>query len=233
MDSPSLTGCACSTPSEGSLSEPVVSPLRTHDMAYVPTLHPRMRPNDILLDDRVVCPYAHLAPVSSRAGLQVVFRIHQRQFVSFVGIAAAPSRRRGPVSGGWGPALRTGTPSGIACSVRAICRDRAIASVCLDTGCWKCVCWPVECSAVPPGRKLLREFRLRVPNRRKPTLRRRRRIFTSFILRVTPCPDLDRRIAPGNRRRTRRANRLGRSRCQSPRTIRPRHRNGFAGRCRC
>ena len=41
-----------------------------------------MRPNDLLLGDRGFCSYAHLALIS-QAGLHSVFRIHQRQIVSF------------------------------------------------------------------------------------------------------------------------------------------------------
>ena len=66
----------------GYLSEPVVAPLRTHDMIHVHELHPRMRPRDILLGDRGFCSYVHLALVF-QGGLHAVFRIHQCQRVSF------------------------------------------------------------------------------------------------------------------------------------------------------
>jgi hypothetical protein len=79
----------------GFLSEPVVSPLRTHDMAYVHALHPRMQPNDILLGDRGFCSYAHLALIS-RAGLHAVFRIHQRQIVSFCPHRRSADQAAGP-----------------------------------------------------------------------------------------------------------------------------------------
>lgn len=66
----------------GLLSDIVLSPLNTHDMAHVAELHPAMSAGDILVGDRGFCSYAHLA-LCSQANLHAVFRVHQRQIVDF------------------------------------------------------------------------------------------------------------------------------------------------------
>jgi hypothetical protein len=66
----------------GFLYDVIVSPLRTHDMALVAKLHPKMSAGDVIVADRGFCSYAHLALVS-QAGLHGVFRMHQRQIVDF------------------------------------------------------------------------------------------------------------------------------------------------------
>lgn len=66
----------------GLLVRQLVAPLRTHDMADVATLHPELRVGDVLVGDRGFASYAHLALLSQRK-LHGVFRVHQRQLVSF------------------------------------------------------------------------------------------------------------------------------------------------------
>lgn len=66
----------------GLLLRVVTAPLRTHDMAQASTLHCELEPGDLVLADRGFCSYAHLA-LLLQAGVQAVFRLHQRQIVSF------------------------------------------------------------------------------------------------------------------------------------------------------
>ena len=66
----------------GLLHDVVVAPLNTHDMAHVASLHPRLSAGDVVVGDRGFCSYAHLA-LLSQANLHGVFRVHQRQIVSF------------------------------------------------------------------------------------------------------------------------------------------------------
>jgi len=66
----------------GLLIEALEAPPRTHDMAHVAGLHPRLRPGDVLLGGRGFCSFAHLALLAGR-GLHAAFRIHQKQIVDF------------------------------------------------------------------------------------------------------------------------------------------------------
>jgi Transposase DDE domain len=66
----------------GLLLRVVTAPLRTHDMAQASTLHRELEPGDLVLADRGFCSYAHLA-LLLQADVQAVFRLHQRQIVSF------------------------------------------------------------------------------------------------------------------------------------------------------
>jgi hypothetical protein len=66
----------------GLLQKVVVAPLRTHDLANASALHPEMTAGDVLLADRALCSFAHLAALLS-AGIFAVFRIHQKTIVSF------------------------------------------------------------------------------------------------------------------------------------------------------
>ena len=66
----------------GFLDDVIVSPLRTHDMAHVAELHPKLSAGDVVVADRGFCSYAHLALVS-QANLHAVLRVHQRQIVDF------------------------------------------------------------------------------------------------------------------------------------------------------
>ncbi len=66
----------------GFLRDLILAPLRTHDMAHAAELHPKLQPGDILVGDRAFCSYVHLA-LCLQANLHAVFRIHQKQNVSF------------------------------------------------------------------------------------------------------------------------------------------------------
>ena len=60
----------------------LAAPLRTHDMSQVAQLHPELLPGDVLVTDRGLVSYVHLALVFG-GKLHAVFRAHQRQLVSF------------------------------------------------------------------------------------------------------------------------------------------------------
>jgi hypothetical protein len=66
----------------GMLMEVVAAPVYTHDMSGVAQIHPRLRKNDILMGDRGLCSFAHLALLLARDA-HGVFRMHQRQIVDF------------------------------------------------------------------------------------------------------------------------------------------------------
>ena len=56
--------------------------LRTHDLSRITPWHSELQEGDVLVGDTAFASYAHLA-LLLRAKLQGVFRIHQRQLVSF------------------------------------------------------------------------------------------------------------------------------------------------------
>jgi hypothetical protein len=58
------------------------APLRTHDLAHVSAIHPRLRPGDLLVADRGFCSFAHLALIQ-QGGMEACLRMHQMQIVSF------------------------------------------------------------------------------------------------------------------------------------------------------
>jgi Transposase DDE domain len=66
----------------GLLIRTLAAPLRTHDMSQVAQLHPELSPGDVLVADRGFSSYVHLA-LLLRGKLHAVFRVHQRQLVSF------------------------------------------------------------------------------------------------------------------------------------------------------
>jgi len=66
----------------GLLVDVLATPLRTHEMAKIASLHPQLRPGDVLVGDRGFCSYAHLALLLQRH-LHGVLRIHQRVIVDF------------------------------------------------------------------------------------------------------------------------------------------------------
>jgi Transposase DDE domain len=80
----------------GMLLEVVTAPLCTHDMSGVAQIHPKLRKGDVLLGDRGLCSFAHLALLLAR-GAHGLFRIHQRQIVDFTPRRdhASPSRKKG------------------------------------------------------------------------------------------------------------------------------------------
>jgi Transposase DDE domain len=66
----------------GVLLKLVVAPLLTHDLAQVQAVHPALHPGDVLVADRGLCSYAHLA-LLVRAGVHAVLRVGARQIVDF------------------------------------------------------------------------------------------------------------------------------------------------------
>ena len=66
----------------GLLLRVVAAPLRTHDLRHASTVHPELDDGDILLGDRALASFAHLALLALRK-LHAVFRGHQKQIVSF------------------------------------------------------------------------------------------------------------------------------------------------------
>ena len=66
----------------GLLLKLVVAPLLTHDLARVQKVHPTLEPGDVLVADRGLCSYAHLA-LLVRGGVHAALRIGARQIVDF------------------------------------------------------------------------------------------------------------------------------------------------------
>jgi hypothetical protein len=66
----------------GVLLKLVVAPLLPHDLAQVQKVHPMVVPGDVLVADRGLCSYAHLA-LLVQAGVHAVRRVGARQLVDF------------------------------------------------------------------------------------------------------------------------------------------------------
>jgi hypothetical protein len=66
----------------GVLLKLVVAPLLTHDLAQVQAVHPSLQLGDVLVADRGLCSYAHLA-LLVQAGVHAVLRVGARQIVDF------------------------------------------------------------------------------------------------------------------------------------------------------
>jgi hypothetical protein len=66
----------------GVLLKLVVAPLVTHDLAQVQAVHSSLQAGDVLVADRGLCSYAHLA-LLVQAGLHAVLRVGGRQIVAF------------------------------------------------------------------------------------------------------------------------------------------------------
>jgi Transposase DDE domain len=81
----------------GVLLKLVVAPLLTHDLAQVQQVHPLLEPGDVLVADRGLCSYAHLA-LLVQAGVHAVLRVGARQIVDFTPgrPCVRPSVRRTP-----------------------------------------------------------------------------------------------------------------------------------------
>jgi hypothetical protein len=81
----------------GVLLKLIVAPLLTHDLAQVQKVHPMLAPGDVLVADRGLCSYAHLA-LLVQAGVHAVLRVSARQIVDFTPGRAfvKPSVRRTP-----------------------------------------------------------------------------------------------------------------------------------------
>lgn len=79
----------------GMVLQLLAAPLCTHALSEGASLHPALRPGDVLVADRGFCSYAHLA-LLIQAGGQAVFRIHQTHSVDFTpGRAHVELRKRG------------------------------------------------------------------------------------------------------------------------------------------
>ncbi len=66
----------------GYILRALAAPLRTHDLAQVPGLHPDLPAGAVLVGDRAFCSYAHLA-LCRRGGRHGVFRAHQKLLIDF------------------------------------------------------------------------------------------------------------------------------------------------------
>jgi Transposase DDE domain len=66
----------------GVLLKLVVAPLVTHDLAQVQAVHSSLHAGDVLVADRGLCSYAHLA-LLAQAGAHAVLRVGARQLVDF------------------------------------------------------------------------------------------------------------------------------------------------------
>jgi Transposase DDE domain len=87
--------------STGVLLKLIVTPLLTHDLAQVHKVHPMVAPGDVLVADRGLCSYAHLA-LLVQAGVHAVLRVSARQMVDFTPGRSfvKPSVRRTPAVNG-------------------------------------------------------------------------------------------------------------------------------------
>jgi len=81
----------------GLLLKLIVAPLVTHDLAQVQAVHPSLQAGDVLVADRGLCSYAHLA-LLAQAGLHAVRRVGARQIIDFTSGRpfVRPSVRRTP-----------------------------------------------------------------------------------------------------------------------------------------
>jgi Transposase DDE domain len=66
----------------GVLLKLVIAPLLTHDLAQVQAVHPSLQEGDVLVADRGLCSYAHVA-LLVQAGVHAVLRVGARQIVDF------------------------------------------------------------------------------------------------------------------------------------------------------
>jgi Transposase DDE domain len=62
----------------GLLLRLVAAPLVTHDLAQVQAVHPTLQEGDVLVADRGLCSYVHLA-LLAEAGVHAVLRVGARQ----------------------------------------------------------------------------------------------------------------------------------------------------------
>lgn len=85
----------------GFITQTLARPLRTHEASQIAALHAQLQPGDVLVYDRAGCSYAHLSLIS-QGNLHALFRMHQKQIVSF-----RPGRRH---ARRYGKRQRTGKP---------------------------------------------------------------------------------------------------------------------------
>jgi Transposase DDE domain len=81
----------------GVLLRVLASPLRTHDLRHAATMHPELDEGDILIADRGLASFAHLALLFLRK-MHALFRCHQKQIVSFR-VGRKHTRQRKPRKG--------------------------------------------------------------------------------------------------------------------------------------
>jgi hypothetical protein len=79
----------------GMLQHLITAPLCSHEMSRVALLHPELRPGDVLVGDRALGTFAHLALLVSR-GIHGVFRMSQRRVVDFTPGRPQPPRWNTP-----------------------------------------------------------------------------------------------------------------------------------------
>lgn len=66
----------------GFIAKTITGPLRTHEASQIAKLHDQLEAGDVLVYDRAGCSYALLALLLPR-NLHAIFRMHQKQIVSF------------------------------------------------------------------------------------------------------------------------------------------------------
>jgi Transposase DDE domain len=135
----------------GVLLKLVVAPLLTHDLAHVQAVHPSLQAGDVLVADRGLCSYAHLA-LLVQAGVHTVLRVGARQIVDFTPGRpfVKPSVRRTPAVKGI-PRSRWLKALGV--------HDQLVASLKPTT----CPSWLArETLAALPASLVLREVRYRI-----------------------------------------------------------------------
>jgi len=66
----------------GLLTKLIVSPLNTHELSRVQRIHPTLEPGDVLVTDRGLSSYAHIA-LLVQDGLHALMRVGARQIVNF------------------------------------------------------------------------------------------------------------------------------------------------------
>jgi len=81
----------------GFLRQVLASPMRTHDMKHAAVLHPQMKEGDILIADRGLASFAHLALLLGRK-MHALVRCHPQQIVSFR-VGRKHTRQRKPRTG--------------------------------------------------------------------------------------------------------------------------------------
>lgn len=69
-----------------------VAPAHTHDLRHVHDLHPALREGDVLVGDRGLCSYVHLA-VLAKAGIHGVFRMSDAREMPFPAKCGERTRR--------------------------------------------------------------------------------------------------------------------------------------------
>ena len=64
----------------------IAAPLRTYDMSGVAQLHPELQAGDVVLGDRGLCSFAHVAAhlaLLAARSVHAILRLHQRVIVDF------------------------------------------------------------------------------------------------------------------------------------------------------